>query len=186
MSLEYASGKLDAMREAILGDVDYCIPIISVKSFQKHLLPPLKNGITVNDVVSALKHSGTVSSTGDRTWWKDFIVSPSKQKNKEDDVFAPLEGICEEVVRLAASASGQQETFILRLLPNSTPNSGRASTHRPDAYFIDKTAEDAAEGSEVPQRRVRLWYDIALTGEFKKRMSIGDRNKVRFFLAPDF
>ncbi|KAL5520223.1 hypothetical protein ACEPAG_9436 [Sanghuangporus baumii] len=173
---DFLSGGLDSMRDAVLRDFHYAVPEIDPESFVKNILPPLKDGIDIEDIVASLK-SGGIITPDDKL--KPFEIDPCKQKSAEDTVFAPLEDICRQVTLLATrTAPDVEQVFVLKLLPHVTPKSDRDSTTRPDAYFILKAVESQIMRAIRKEDKVRWWYDISPTGEFKKGNSPADRNDV--------
>ncbi|KAL5496143.1 hypothetical protein ACEPAH_3060 [Sanghuangporus vaninii] len=171
---DFLSEGLDSMRDAVLRDFHYAVPEIDPESFVKNILPPLKDGVNIEDIVASLKSGGIITPDGKL---KPFETDPCKQKSAEDMVFAPLEDICRQITLLATrTAPDVEQVFVLKLLPHVTPKSDRDSTTRPDAYFILKAVEDQIMHAIKKEDKVRWWYDIGPTGEFKKGNSPADRN----------
>lgn len=184
------NGTLDERRDAALRNLGYVVPEIPAESFMSSFLPPLKEGIDVNKVLSSLRHDGEITS---ENVWKHYVKEPKEydsskarkgERKHEDKVFEPLEEIFDQAVlraRNLAPHAGLDQTLVMRLLPRSGPVSSRESTSKPDAIGILKEAEDRTKVASNDRRR--WWYDIALSGEFKKTDNLDNRDDVSWLIG---
>ncbi|KAL5496153.1 hypothetical protein ACEPAH_3070 [Sanghuangporus vaninii] len=108
--LEYLTGVTDLMRDAVKKDVDYIAIEVKREEFSDYVLPPLKQGIDIEQIVKTLEAEGLIiaekrsfSNAKSARIWKDFSKSPSYQKLNEEKVLAPLEAICSRVTKLASA-----------------------------------------------------------------------------------
>ncbi|KAL5520225.1 hypothetical protein ACEPAG_9438 [Sanghuangporus baumii] len=183
---EYLTGVTDLMRDAVEKDVDYIAIEVKRDEFFDHVLPPLEPGIDNEQIVKTLEAEGLIiaekRSPSDAKFariWRDFSKRPSSQKLNEEKVFAPLEAICSRVTELASAQLNRRPlTVTLGMRPNHAPQSHRASSTRPDAHFIRAEIEATLKQKEKETNTTlpRMWYDIALTAEFKKKATLKDRN----------
>ncbi|KAL5520239.1 hypothetical protein ACEPAG_9452 [Sanghuangporus baumii] len=140
-----------------LGNPGYSIPEISAQNFFDFLLPPLRDGIAVQDVISSLKAEGLFNSFSG-------LSAPFANK-REDEMFAPLADIFNKATFLAALASPcLQQTIQLVLLSNRSRNGGRV----PHAYFSVNNAKDNSTERSGREETLRTfsWADVAFTSEF--------------------
>ena len=169
-SSNYWDGTLGEKRMSILRDLGYAIPEEDLNIFFDFLLPPLK-GFNIDAIMSSLRADRTITHGR----WAKFPTAPAKGKS-ENDVFYGLEEIFNKIAEHAHSQrTGTEPTCVLRLLPNRVPVSERASTTKPDGYFVLKQADNPSSESDTVVYR---WYDIAVTCEFKLRDTIIARDDV--------
>ena len=181
-SHDFHSGILETVRQENLKDVGRSIPEVDVGLFLEHLLPPLKDGVNINSVVSFLMDQGIVIPDTHGGKLRDFATDPVNQDDREDNVFASLGPIFDATIRGAISSGcTAEQTVVLALVPSIAPKSLRGNTNRPDAFFILKEAEDKAKHARREEEKKRWWYDIALSAEFKKGTSVDDRNDVSVY-----
>ncbi|KAI5117127.1 hypothetical protein M0805_007974, partial [Coniferiporia weirii] len=165
----YRNGSLNERRTAIVGDLGQSIPEVDLEFFFDNILPPLRNGLEVDQIVASLKSGGIIE--GGR--WKWFSIDPCKEAVPEPLAFQHVGDIFNSIIKAANEKShGHEQMFTLRMTPNSAPVSERASRAKPDGYMILKEAEDKF-GTNKKARR--SWYDLALALEAKK--SETDTNK---------
>ncbi|KAL5479078.1 hypothetical protein ACEPAI_2366 [Sanghuangporus weigelae] len=165
---------LEEKRSILRGVVSCSIPEISLESFMNNLLPPLRDGIDIGNVVSSLRTVGQITIE-DR--WRAFEIAPESASGTEGLVFAPISDIFRKVIEFASSDAHPEPTSILLLSYNASSNSQKARVH-PGGYFILREAEERAHiSTEQPERKMRWWYDIALTTEFKKTRNNREQNE---------
>ncbi|KAI5115744.1 hypothetical protein M0805_002822 [Coniferiporia weirii] len=158
----YRNGTLDEKRAAILSDLGQSIPEVDLDFFTNNVLPPLRDGFNVDEIVTSLESEEIIK--GGR--WKWFEEDPMRKESTETEAFKPVVDIFESIVRAANGKShGHEQTLALRMAPNSIPVSERLNRTRPDGYMILKEAEDKFGSNEKARRS---WYDLALTLEVKK------------------
>lgn len=172
---DHFKATIEEKRSYVRGEVRCCIPEISVDSFVKYLLPPLRSGVDVEGAVSCLKRDGLVTPSHQ---WKVFETPPDKGKESEGMMLAPLADIYRSLTEHASRQANTIPTFTLSLQSNGPVGSHRTKTAVPCGYFILREAEKRAQRATDKRGKVRWWYDIALAMEFKKGKSAEDRDDV--------
>ncbi|KAI5117344.1 hypothetical protein M0805_006243 [Coniferiporia weirii] len=158
----YRNGTLDERRAAILSDLGQSIPEVDLDFFTNNVLPPLRDGFNVDEIVTSLESKKIIKEGR----WEWFEEDPMRKQCTETEAFKPVVDIFESIVRAANEKShGHEQTLTLRMAPNSAPVSERSNRTRPDGFMILKEAEDKF-GSDEKARR--SWYDLALAFETKK------------------
>ncbi|KAL5479076.1 hypothetical protein ACEPAI_2364 [Sanghuangporus weigelae] len=167
---KFLHGFLNDKRGGNLEDLDYVAVEIDEQAFMKYLLPPLNDGINMDQIVDTLKKSGVIIESTSQPGgtselcWKDFEAIPTSKGFHEDAIFAPLRAIFDEITACAtAQLGGLQPTVLLRMHPKYAPKSHRQTTNQPDFYFILGAAELDAERQECELKE-------KLQSEEKERM----------------
>ncbi|KAI0916700.1 hypothetical protein AcV5_003114 [Taiwanofungus camphoratus] len=151
----YATGSLMNGRRAVLADLGESIPEVPFQFFLVNILPPLRGGINIGNVVEKLQRRKIITRDG---LWKSLPSRPALSPSFENATFKSLEEISKSICD-AAQIRGTKKTIYFENNPNITPESKmRDSTSRPDGYFI---LHDRLNGVH--------WMDFALCAEYKKR-----------------
>ncbi|KAL5525385.1 hypothetical protein ACEPAF_9255 [Sanghuangporus sanghuang] len=135
--------------EEELSNPGYVFPVIEACAFVDHLLPPLRHGVDVKNIVSMLRKKGHIDSTGR---WKDFRGVSGGKRRKKYDSFAPLVDIFEKATSIAsAKVSHLEQVLEMVLIPERSKDgrgSGRrGSTSSQTACFILKDREERTAGA---------------------------------------
>lgn len=70
--------RLEEGRKAVMQDLGYSIPMLSVDYFKSALLPPLREGLTVDNIVQRLSHAKAIIQDEEGTSrWSRFKYNPS-------------------------------------------------------------------------------------------------------------
>ncbi|KAL5525389.1 hypothetical protein ACEPAF_9259 [Sanghuangporus sanghuang] len=135
----------------------YSIPEISAQNFFDFLLPPLRDGIAIQDVISSLKAEGLFDS------FNGLSASPTNER--EDEMFVPLADIFNEATFLAAMASPHLRQTIRLVLLGNPSRKGRRVPH---AIFSVNNAKDNFTARSVHNEILKTfsWADVAFTSEF--------------------
>lgn len=151
----YATGSLMNGRRAVLADLGESITEVPVQFFLVNILPPLRGGINIGNVVEKLQRRKIITRDG---LCKSLPSRPALSPSFENATFKSLEEISKSICD-AAQIRGTKKTIYFENNPNITPESKmRDSTSRPDGYFI---LHDRLNGVH--------WMDFALCAEYKKR-----------------
>lgn len=176
-------------RKAVMNDLEFAIPVVHMTYFQTALLPPLRVGLNVDDIVTRLQKAGHLNK--EKCWTTLFRVQPSKAHALENDVFQDFEHIATAVRRAAGEAltswaeahpdEDVRPTALFRCNSNMTPMYGtRKNVSKPDCYAsLDPDAplsKPTAMKTSGPPRV--LWDDIVAPGEFKKAVTAGSIHDV--------
>lgn len=169
-------------RKAVMNDLGFAIPVVNMTYFQTALLPPLRMGLDVDDIITRLQEDELLNH--ERRWTTLFRVQPCKARALENDVFQDFEHIATAVRRAAGEALASwaeahpktdvRPTALFKCNPNMTPMSGtRENVSKPDCYAVlDPDAplsKPTAMKTHGPPRV--LWDDVVAPGEFKKVVS---------------
>ncbi|OCB90616.1 hypothetical protein A7U60_g2134 [Sanghuangporus baumii] len=150
-----------------LRDPGYAIPEITTSSFSGHLLPPLRDGINVKDVVASLKREGLIDSEEGQMWLKTGTRSATGGGN----TFAPLVEIFDKAISAVSATTPHLEQVIEMIL---LPNRHRRSDRRirlPSACFVLKSSRERTSARKKNAPLSLSWSDFALTMELKKSSS---------------
>ncbi|KAI0943406.1 hypothetical protein AcW1_002575 [Taiwanofungus camphoratus] len=154
----YVTGNLNQGRTALLIDIGESVPQISIESFLNNILPPLPEGVDVDEVITKLKKQGHITRSNR---WRAFKVDPRHSRLMEDKAFDPLKEISNAIVKATAKLTGADNVLDLQNNPNVIPSSyTRSSKTRPDGCLILRRRGD-----------VIRWADIGLSCEYKKLTS---------------
>ncbi|KAL5520237.1 hypothetical protein ACEPAG_9450 [Sanghuangporus baumii] len=146
-----------------LNNPGYVFPMIGVRTFVDHFLPPLKDGVDVKNIKSMLKKRGYVDSA-DR--WKSLWVVSGRSRRKKYDTFAPLFDIFQKVTSVAsATASYLDQILEMVAIPEHHKNR-RRNVSSQNACFILNDRPNIGTGSAI-----NSWANIALTAGFRKNDS---------------
>ncbi|KAL5496161.1 hypothetical protein ACEPAH_3078 [Sanghuangporus vaninii] len=159
--------------EEELSNPGYVFPMIEACAFVDHLLPPLRHGVDVKNIVSMLRKKGHIDSTGR---WKDFRGVSGGKRRKKSDCFAPLVDIFEKATSVAsAKASHLEQVLEMVLIPERSKDGrgsgSRGSTSSETACFVLKDREEQTAGASAEKRTISSWFDIALTAGLRRTSS---------------
>ncbi|KAI0943401.1 hypothetical protein AcW1_002572 [Taiwanofungus camphoratus] len=154
----YVTGNLNQGRTALLTDIGESVPQISIESFLNNILPPLPEGVDVDEVIAKLKKQGHITRSNR---WRAFKVDPRRSRLTEDKAFDPLKEISNAIAKATAKLTRADNALELQNNPNVIPSSyTRSSKTRPDGCLILRRRGDAIR-----------WADIGLSCEYKKLTS---------------
>lgn len=162
-SLTYRTDTLDARRNIVVEQVD--AREVPVDKFFETCLPPLRQGIDVDETLRTLKENGAINVKGR---WSSFDIPPKDRAEHEDVVFKPMQDISEEI-SLTAEPSHGKPTLASLHKPNMTFRSQKFYTARPDgcdylqSFPLTRPSERA--GAFKP-----YFEQIASVREYKKHI----------------
>ncbi|KAF9230900.1 hypothetical protein BU15DRAFT_83049 [Melanogaster broomeanus] len=190
----FQSGELNKGRTAVLQDLQH-LPTVSLDYFQRAILPELLPGIDIDAIRDSLiKSSIWTKDEG----WANFHSEPCQESAPSEDagssevssemscpepredprheevVFEGLERIFDDIVNHARAVAPQSPSPTLDLVakPSKSPASHRNNSSRPDAYLLLKDKKSKFMSTTDDKDH---WDDIAVSFEFKKGSSEGDR-----------
>ncbi|KAL5479077.1 hypothetical protein ACEPAI_2365 [Sanghuangporus weigelae] len=164
---------LEEMRSNHRGEVSCSIPVVDVESFLNYLFPPLHDGVDVESVVASLKDEGLITSEDE---WKAFQVTSEKKGEEDENICLLFAAIFGEVIDTASRRTNVEPNFVLAMQRNAPSSDQKANRRRPGGYFILRKAEERADLAKEKRDKMRWWYDIALTAEFRKKDNSRGRN----------
>ena len=172
--IAYRIGALNDKR-GVLDDFAPSIPELDVDTFIASLLPPLPDGVNIEEIVEELIGSNdlVMLPTAKRFYWSAFPTDPANSGSTENKTFAALINVYNAVMK-DVPANLQANKAISKLVsnPDRVPYSQRTHRTRPDAYMI------LNESSVNSEHEYYYWEDVAVTMEFKKSNSDNDRSDV--------
>lgn len=187
---------LEQGRQAVMRDSGSAIRMVSVAYFHSALLPPLRSGLDVDDIVKRLVQGGHIKGgkDADEQRWNYFPKDPSDAKDVENKVFKDFEVIATAVCNTSQTALREwtkaksrakrtpfidvRPTTIVECNPDTTPFSTlRTNTSKPDSFArLNPGTPFALPGSLT--NGSLLWDEIVVPGEFKKNSTWKDINDV--------
>ncbi|KAL5520260.1 hypothetical protein ACEPAG_9473 [Sanghuangporus baumii] len=153
--------------EEELRNPGYVFPEIDTSSFINHLLPPLKEGIDIKSIRSALSKKGFTGFGGK---WKGLWTVSGGKRRKKHDTFAPLVDIFQRATSVAAAKMPHVERIIGMVLlsaPERREGYPR-STSSQDACFVLKDQEKTTFTRNMRHHAINFWDGIALTASFRR------------------
>jgi len=118
-------------RVAVLKDLGP-IPVVPLEYFNLASLPPLRNGIDVQNIERALQASGRITSSGQ---WREYQSNPSNGTANEQDYYKHICSIFKAVMTQAKKGTRTSPTVDFIQKPDSAPVSARRHTSNPDGYL---------------------------------------------------
>ena len=180
---------LETGRRELLRDLGTVVPQVPLSYFKSSLLPPLRHGINVDDIVARLKTAGHIT---DENRWALFATNPSEAWPVENLVFRDFAAIAQHVCEQAILALEQapqalqgvgerhqplavdtRPTAIFECNPDLTSQS---ELIKPDSFAV--LNPDTPAGLPAPLDNSVSWDVIAVPGEFKKKSAWYDINNV--------
>lgn len=187
---------LEEGRQAVIRDSGSVIPLVPVAYFQSALLPPLRSGLDIADIVKRLVQDGHIKGgkDADEQRWNYFPKDPSDSTYVENTVFKDFELIATAVcstsqtaLRERAKAKSRAKrtpfidvrpTTIVECNPDTTPFSTiRSNTSKPDSFARLNPGTPFALPGSLSNGSL-LWDEIVVPGEFKKNSTWKDINDV--------
>lgn len=175
-------------QQAVMPAKDYAGPMVSLQYFQSALLPPLRPGLDVADIVNRLVRAGHIQAYKDTHWhvprWTSFSTEPSHSGATENIVFKNFERVATAVHEISQTALREwmkaqpvakppalidiRPTTIIACNSEMIPFSNlRSKTSKPDSFArLNPATPFAWPGSVSKEDRI-LWDDIVVPGEFK-------------------
>ena len=155
----------------------YTIPEVDPEVFVRHLLPPLRDGLNVEDVESPLVDEGVLTTL--QTW--KAAISSKKTKAEDSKSFTPLRDLFERAAALASkNAPHIKEIVQMAFLPSRPKRASRRKLPPQRAYFtLKKDSWRYSAGRKPKKNGTYTWFDVALTAEFKKNNTPEARKDVR-------
>lgn len=171
-------------------DLNYAIPMVSLNYFKSSLLPPLREGLYVNDIVTRLTERGHIGATGR---WTRLPGTLGEAKDFEHVVFKDFLRIATAVSETAQTALQEfakaqlanKPTAIVDVRPTAlfhcnpdmtTSLKYSSSTYKPDSYARLNPQTPFALPGRLTENI--LWDEIVVPGEFKKHATRTDINDV--------
>ena len=169
-NLPFQSNYVNNQRDAIIKDLGNGISRGSLEYFKK-ILPPIRPEFDINKISSHLIKNGDLVQEQGIYVWKAFRMPTAATMTVNQFFNKPLVNVF-NIIRDAAL-----ETSSIRVAPtvdmvtdgNNAPWSVNGSSAKPDGYLILKEAEKRIK--KKWERKV-LWYNIAVSLEFKKKMHL--------------
>ncbi|KAJ3732552.1 hypothetical protein DFJ43DRAFT_1154265 [Lentinula guzmanii] len=88
------------------------VPEVPLDWYFEHLLPPLPAGIDTEEIVTSLKESGVITNNK----WAAIVEHPRLDKRHEDDVYAGLKKIFEDIIAAGKTQNSDlEQQFALKL-----------------------------------------------------------------------
>ena len=169
-NLPFQSNYVNNQRDAIIKDLGNGISRGSLEYFKK-ILPPIRPEFDINKISSHLIKNGDLVQEQGIYVWKAFRMPTAATMTVNQFFNKPLVNVF-NIIRDAAL-----ETSSIRVAPtvdmvtdgNNAPWSVNGSSAKPDGYLILKEAE-----KRIKKKRERkaLWYNVAVSLEFKKKMNL--------------
>ena len=146
-------------RVAVLRDLGP-IPVVPLEDFNSAVLPPLRNGIDVQNIERALQASGRIILGQ----WREYQSNHNNATANEQDYCKHLSSIFEAVMTEAKKGTRTDPTVDFIQKSNSVPVSDQTHTSNPDGYMRLNEKKNG-----IPEDGFRdSWDDIAVSFEFKK------------------
>ncbi|KAI0942242.1 hypothetical protein AcW1_002920 [Taiwanofungus camphoratus] len=146
----YVPGSLEQGCTFLLADIGESVPQIMVESFFDNILPPLFEGLDVDEVITALEGQGRITQL---KRWNGFAVDPADSTEKKK-----TRVITNAIAEVAANLTGADSVLELQNNPNIVPDlCSRTSRSRPDGYLVLRDRDNGIH-----------WADIGLSCEYKK------------------
>ncbi|OCB90629.1 hypothetical protein A7U60_g2147 [Sanghuangporus baumii] len=164
---------LEEMRSNHRGEVSCSIPVVDVESFLNYLFPPLHDGVDVESVVASLRDEGLITSEDE---WKAFQATSEKKDEEDESICLLFAEVFGKVIDSASRRTNVEPNFVLAMQRNAFSSDQKANRRRPSGYFILREAEERAHLANEKRDKMRWWYDIALTTEFRKKDNSRGRN----------
>ena len=175
------SGKLESTCLDLVSDTG---PVTKVKfkQFVKQVLPPLDARLANIEGQVLGNGTSTMSSliTGTPSRWKHFPTDPSQTTGTENQVFKPLVGLWDDIIKVAENSVKPPPVPIIIIAQNL--NQSQASEHPnsscPDGVTLLK--ETTIVTAPVPTKIGReSWEDTACPWQYKKTKSRANSSDVR-------
>ena len=169
-NLPFQSNYVNNQRGAIIKDLGNGVSKGSLEYFKK-ILPPIRPEFDINKISSHLIKNGDLVQEEGIYVWKEFRMPTAATMTENQFFNKPLVNVF-NIIRNAAL-----ETSSIRVAPtvdmvtdgNNAPWSVNGSSAKPDGYLILK--EDEKRIKKKRERKA-LWYNIAVSLEFKKKMNL--------------
>ena len=157
-------------RDAIIQDLGSSVPRGSLEYFKK-ILPPIRPEFDINKISSHLIKNGDLVQEQGIYVWKEFRMATAATMKEKQFFNKPLVNVF-NIIRNAAL-----ETSSIRAVPTvdmvtdgvNAPWSVNGSYAKPDGYLILKETEERVKKKGEEKT---LWYNIAVSLEFKKKMNL--------------
>ncbi|KAI0093431.1 hypothetical protein BDY19DRAFT_923656 [Irpex rosettiformis] len=166
-----ADYSVEVSRNAVASDLGVAIPEVEFEFFKLHILPPLHLSIDIDTIISDLVDdeiivNGRWAAFPRDPWTYATDSSGVAQREKENEVFAPLATIIREITSSKRTGVHARRALEYESLPDSTPvccfdKKGA----RPDGYFVFNTPNQPA----MRFNGRAYWRDLATPAEFKLR-----------------
>ena len=142
----------------------------SLEYFKK-ILPPIRPEFDINKISSHLIQNGDLVQEQGIYVWKEFRMATAATMTEKQFFNEPLVNVF-NIIRDAAL-----ETSSIRVAPtvdmvtdgNNAPWSVNGSSAKPDGYLILKETEERVKKNGEENT---LWYNIAVSLEFKKKTNL--------------
>lgn len=155
----------------------YAIPEIETSSFVAHLLPPLRDGISIENIVASLIGEGAAASG--QSWISHRSTRSDGLKDSCGTLLASIHNLLERASSLAVRNRPHLQKVIRMVLPR--PRQRRASRQKMSlqrAYFVLKEFRDRSARKTTRGNQAHSWPDIALAAEVKTEDTPESREEV--------
>ncbi|KAI0925412.1 hypothetical protein AcV7_005667 [Taiwanofungus camphoratus] len=120
----YVPGSLEQGCTFLLADIGESVPQIMVESFFDNILPPLFEGLDVDEVITALEGQGRITQL---KRWNGFAVDPADSTEKK-----------------------RRDVLELQNNPNIVPDlCSRTSRSRPDGYLVLRDRDNGIHWADI-------------------------------------
>ena len=156
----------------------YVIPEIDATSFLNSFLPPLKDGIILEDVFSTLEAECLLDSSGSWTHGTTFW------REKE---FISLKNLFKRSVSIARQNSSALGQTIDLMIPDASLPS--QSLQQRSSYFVLRGTEKRVASKHSTNRNTNSWFDVAVPVALRNCGSFDSPkyvNNTRCFLTGSF
>ena len=161
---------LGRQRDRIIKDLGSSVSRGSLEYFKK-ILPPIRPEFDINKISSHLIKNGDLVQEQGIYVWKEFRMPTAATMTENQFFNKPLVNVF-NIIRDAAL-----ETSSIRVAPTvdlvtdgaNAPWSVNGSYAKPDGYLILKETEERVKKNGEEKT---LWYNIAVSLEFKKKMNL--------------
>ena len=174
-------------RDAIIRDLGSSVPRGSLDYFKK-ILPPLRPEFEIDKISSHLIKNGDLVREKGLYVWKEFKKAPTATTLEKEFFNDPLVNVFRAIRDAALETSNIKVAPTLDLVTDGdvVPGSVKSNSAKPDGYLVLKETEervmDLRKGRKKRKGKKRgkgkgeqkkggkvLWYDIAVSFEFKTK-----------------
>ena len=167
----------------------YAIPEIGMSAFVTHLLPPLRDGISVEAVMASLVTKGVVSCEQD--WMVRRSTRSRGLKDNHSVLLFSFQKLYNTAVSLAAQDARNLEQIISMDLPLRPRRTLRQNVTLQRVYFILKEPGSHTNGKKARRNRAYSLSNIALAVEVKtddtpesREEASAEKTPARLYLKP--
>ena len=169
---------VNGQRDAIIKDLGGSVPRGSLDYF-KEILPPIRPEFDINKISSHLIRNGDLVQEGGINVWKEFRMATAATMTEEKFFNKPLVNIFNAIRDAALKTSNIDMASTVDMVTdgNNAPWSVKRNSSRPDGYLVLKETEEGVKrrgkgrGEGEGDEKV-LWYNIAVSLEFKKKKNL--------------